>query len=571
MMDGPTRQCDDRAMPIQFKDLDFPPPTADSLATAFARVTALLDDGRRGDALALFDTERRAYDSWASLVALRFAQDTTDPKAKADRDLADSLTPLVTGHEVAIKRRLLDDADRPGLTAAIGTHAVKLWETDVTTFDPRIRDALEEEARLGGEYTALLASARVTVAGQTINLSGLAPFAESLDRATRHEAEQARWAFFAQHGAELDSLYDRLVHVRHGMATTLGYDSYTPLGYRRMRRVDYGPAEVARFREDVLNHVVPLVQAILENRRLTMNWDRLRAWDEPLIDPLGNPRPVGDHDVLVARAQTMFDRLGGDLGGFYRQMVEGGFLDLRNRAGKAGGGFCTAFPSVGMPFIFANFNGTQHDINVFTHEMGHAYQNWKSRDLPGIDLLWPTMDAAEINSMALEFLTWPQMDLMVEDGLADRFRRMHLIGSLSFLPYGACVDHFQHEIYARPDMTPDERHATWQRLEKLYLPWRDYGDLAWPSKGGRWQAQAHIYRSPFYYIDYTLALCCAMQFWLRSRTDHAGAMAVYTDLCALGGSQPFTGLVAAAGLASPFEPGTLADIVQEAERVLQMR
>lgn len=558
-------------MSILFADLTFPPPTAESLNAAFGAVSALLDEGKRPQALARFDAERRAYDSWASMVTLRFSQDTTNQQIRTDRDLADRLTPLVTELEVAIKRRLLDDPDRAGLVTAIGTHTVRLWETDITTFDPRIREALEEEARLGADYTALLAAARVTVQGQTVNLSGLAPFAEHPDRAIRHEAEKARWDFFAAHGPELDRIYDQLIQVRHGMARTLGYDTYTPLGYRRMRRVDYGPEDVARFREEVLTHVVPLVGAIVENRRLTMNWDRVHFWDESLIDPMGNPKPAGGHDLLLERAQTMFDRMGGDLGSFYRQMVEGGFLDLRNREGKAGGGFCTAFPSVGMPFIFANFNGTQHDITVFTHEMGHAYQNWKSRDLPGIDLLWPTMDAAEIHSMALEFLTWPQIDLLVEDGLADRFRRMHLIGSLSFLPYGVCVDHFQHEIYANPDMTSAERHETWQRLEKLYLPWRDYGDLAWPAGGGRWQAQGHIYRSPFYYIDYTLALCCAMQFWLHSRADQKGAMAVYADLCALGGSQPFTGLVEAAGLISPFKQGTLADIVQEADRFLHLR
>lgn len=560
-----------RTMSIQFADLTFPSPTAESLNAAFGAVSTLLDEGHRTEALARFDAERRAYDSWASMVALRFSQDTTSPQARTDRDLADRLTPLVTELEVAIKRRLLDDPDRAGLATAVGTHTVRLWETDITTFDPRIRAALEEEARLGADYTALLAAARVTVQGQTVNLSGLAPFAEHPDRAVRYEAEKARWDFFATNGPELDRIYDQLVQVRHGMARTLGYDNYIPLGYRRMRRVDYGPEDVARFREDVLAHVVPLVGAIMENRRLTMNWDRLHFWDESLIDPLGNPKPAGGHDLLLERAQTMFDRMGGDLGTFYRQMVEGGFLDLRNREGKAGGGFCTAFPTVGMPFIFANFNGTQHDITVFTHEMGHAYQNWKSRDLPGIDLLWPTMDAAEIHSMALEFLTWPQIDLMVEDGLADRFRRMHLIGSLSFLPYGVCVDHFQHEVYANPGMTAAERHETWQRLEKLYLPWRDYGDLSWPAAGGRWQAQGHIYRSPFYYIDYTLALCCAMQFWLHSRADQAGAMAVYADLCALGGSQPFTGLVDAAGLISPFKQGTLADIVQEADRFLHLR
>ncbi|NVN11924.1 M3 family oligoendopeptidase [Nguyenibacter vanlangensis] len=556
---------------IPFKDLAFPAPTAESLARAFGAVNALLDAGQRDGALALFDTERRAYESWASMVALRFAQDTGSTQARADRELADGLTPLVTEHEVGIKRRLLDDPNRAGLLHAVGTHTVRLWETDITTFDTRLRPALEEESRLAADYTALLAAARVTIGDRTVNLSGLAPFAEDLDRTVRHQAERARWDVFAGHGAQLDTLYDRLVHVRDGMARTLGYDNYVALGYRRMRRVDYGPQDVARFRDEIRAHVVPLVAAIMENRRLTMNWDRLRAWDEPLIDPLGNPRPAGGHDLLLERARTMFDRMGGDLGPFYAGMVQGGYLDLQNRPGKAGGGFCTAFPSIGMPFIFANFNGTPHDIAVFTHEMGHAYQNWKSRDLPGIDLLWPTMDAAEINSMALEFLTWPHIDLMVEDGAAERFRRAHLIGALAFLPYGACVDHFQHEVYARPDMSPQDRHATWLQLERLYMPWRDWGDLAWPAKGGRWQAQGHIYRSPFYYIDYALALCCAMQFWLRARKDRHGTMATYTDLCALGGAQPFTGLLAAAGLESPFAPGTLTDIVAEAENYLQMR
>ena len=110
-----------------------------------------------------------------------------------------------------------------------------------------------------------------------------------------------------------------------------------------------------------------------------------------------------------------------------------------------------------------------------------------------------------------------------------------------------CVDHFQHEIYAHPEASPAERHAMWARLEKIYLPWADYGDLAFLSKGGRWQAKPHIYGSPFYYIDYTLAQCCAMQFWVKSRRDYAGTMEAYVALCARGGSAPFQDLVRSAG------------------------
>ncbi len=554
---------DTRSM-IPFTAITAPTPTRDGLAEAYASLHAQLDTDLNGG-LAAWDALRREIDTWSALVHLRFAQNTADPNAKAARQYADALKPAIIEHDVAMKRRLLDV---PGAEALAGAHALRLWQTDITTFNPAIATALEEESRLGARYTELLASAEIKIDGQTVNLAGVGPFAENADRDTRHAAEQARWGFFERHGEELDGLFGQLVRLRHGMAATLGFDSFTSLAYRRLSRVDYGPADVARYRDEVAAHVVPLVSRLMEARRREHGWETLRYWDEALVESAGNPKPAGDHDFLLGQAQTMFDRLDPRLGSFFRLMAQGGFLDLKNRPGKAGGGFCTSFPSAGMPFIFANFNGTQSDIAVFTHEMGHAFQNWESRDQPGIDYLWPTMEAAEINSMGLEFLSFPEVGLLVGDDEAERFRRMHLITSLAFLPYGVCVDHFQHEVYANPAATPAERHAIWQTLERRYMPWTDYGDLAYPAKGGRWQAKPHIYLSPFYYIDYTLALCCAMQFWVQSRTDYRAAFDAYVALCGRGGSAPFQDLVRSAGLLSPFQPGALAAAVREAELVL---
>ncbi len=552
----------------RFADIAAPEPTQAGLTERYAAIGAALDQGLRAEALADWDRLRRDYDTWSALVHLRFAQDTADAAAKAARDYADRLAPEAADLETGLKRRLLADPDQAGLAALTGQHALRLWDTDITTFDPAIKPDLEREAKLTARYTELLASAKLSIAGQTVNLAGLGPYAEDPDRQTRHLAETVRWTFFQDNAPELDDLYDQLVKLRHGMARKLGFSTYTPLGYRRMRRVDYGPDDVARYRDQVAALVVPLVGRLLEARRAEHGWDRLRFWDEALIDPAGNPKPAGDHDALVARAQDMFAGMDDRLADFYRMMRAGGLLDLKNRPGKAGGGFCTSFPSAGVPFIFANFNGTHHDIGVFTHEMGHAFQNWESRGQPGVDYLWPTMEAAEIHSMGLEFLTYPGIDALVGPEAADRFRRMHLIGALAFLPYGVCVDHFQHEVYAAPDASPADRHAMWQRLERLYMPWTDYGDLPFLNKGGRWQAKPHIYGSPFYYIDYTLAQCCAMQFWVRSRQDYAAALEDYVGLCGRGGSAPFQDLVRSAGLVSPFAEGALADVVREAAAVL---
>jgi M3 family oligoendopeptidase len=555
-------------MQISFADITAETPDQASLESAYAGFTAQLDAGDIAPAIIAWEALRREIDSWNALTHLRFEQDTADTAAKAAMAYRDALMPVATRHETAFKRRLLAHEDRAAVETVTGAHALRLWETDITTFDPVIEADLVEESKLQSRYTELTASAKISIDGQVVNLSGIAPFAQSLDRATRHRAAQAQWAFFAEHAEEFDEIYDGLVKLRHGMARKLGYENYIELGYRRMRRVDYGMADVARYREQVLNHVTPLVARIMEARRAEHGWEKLYAWDEKLTDPQGNVKPAGGEEFLTAQAQKMFDNMDSRLADFFRMMDQGGFLDLTNRPTKAPGGFCTSFPNAGVPFIFANFNGTHHDIDVFTHEMGHAFQNWESRDLPGFDYLWPTYESAEIHSMSLEALAYPQIGLLVGEDAAARYRRMHLTESLTFLPYGVLVDHFQHEVYAHPDATPAERHEMWRRLEQTYLPWRDFGDLPHPAKGGYWQNQGHVYGSPFYYIDYTLALCCALQFWVKSRADYAAALADYIALCGRGGAAPFQALVASAGLISPFEDGALADVVREAEAEL---
>ncbi|HQT67123.1 MAG TPA: M3 family oligoendopeptidase [Acetobacteraceae bacterium] len=553
---------------MKFESIKPRKPSRGSLTAQYAEINALLDQKALSHAMQAWDNARRAYESWSALTYLHFAQDTTNADYKAEREYADALSPFAIEMNTNVKKRLLSECNHADVEKHVGAHAVRLWECDVTTFAPEIAADLEAESKLEARYTEILASAKIEFDGKTHNLAGLAPYTESLNRGVRHAAETARWAFFAEHAEELDDIYDRLVKLRHTMAIKLGYKNYTPLAYRKMRRVDYDAGDVAHYRTEVLEYVTPLVARLVDERRRANGWETIHYWDEKLIDPAGNPKPAGGHDYLVAQAQIMFDNMDKRLAHFYKSMNDGGFMDLKNRPTKAGGGFCTSFPTDGMPFIFANFNGTHGDINVFTHEMGHAFQNYESRHQPNIDYLWPTMESAEIHSMSLEFLTYPQMDLLVGPDAADRFRRMHLIGALEFLPYGVLVDHFQHDIYANPDMSQAERRATWRRLEQIYMPWRDYGDLSHPETGARFHAQGHIFGSPFYYIDYTLAQCCALQFWAKSQEDYKASLDAYVKLCALGGSAPFLSLVESAGLISPFAPGALLTAVNTANTVL---
>jgi M3 family oligoendopeptidase len=558
---------------LNFHDFEVPTPTYDDVAGEHKRFRgdlAAAADAEAAERVVLeWDALRRRLDTWGALVHLRFNQDTTNAEYKAAREYCDQLSPRIQDLDVQLKRLLLDSPLRPALAERIGTLAFELWEVDVLAFDPAIQDDLVAESELEARYGELCGAAQFEFRGETCNLSEITKYLQDADRELRHDADRVRWQWCADNGDALDGIFDEQVRLRTKMAQKLGFDNFIGLAYKRMSRIDYGQEDVERFRAGVREHIVPLGEAIHREQAelLGFPYEELREWDEQIFDPAGNPKPQGDHDWMIGRAQQMFDDLGGGLDDFFRMMVDADLLDLKNRQGKAPGGFCTSFPIYGAPYIFANFNGTKGDVEVFTHEMGHAFQCYMSRDKPLCEYLWPTYESCEIHSMSLEFLTHPQMELFFGDG-AERFRRIHLIQSLTLISYIVAVDHFQHLVYAQPAATPDERHGMWLAMERTYLPWRNYGDLAWPAKGGRWQLQRHLYLNPFYYIDYGLAQTCALQFWVRSRQDPAAALADYVALCRRGGEAAFRTLAKSAGLKSPFEPDCLSEVVEQARDVL---
>jgi M3 family oligoendopeptidase len=556
---------------LTIDDLQSERPEYETAAAKYREIEAALSAARTAgeamDAAQRWDRLRRDTETWSALVYLRFNQDTGNEAFKREREYCDELAPRLTDLDVRIKRLLLASPQRAELQKRFGPQAFALWEADVLAFNPSIELHLVRESKLQAEYSELTAAAEVEFRGAKYNLSGIVKFREDADRGTREGAERARWQWYADNRLALDRIFDDQVKLRHEMAQKLGYDDYVGLGYKRMKRVDYSQSDVEKFRAEVRQHLVPLALELRKQQAAALRVDRFMFWDDAVHDPSGNPTPHGDHDWMVERAHTMFDAMHPSLGRFFQLMRDARLTDLKNRDRKAPGGFCTSFPNHGLPYIFANFNGTMHDVLVFTHEMGHAYQCYLSREQPLLDYLWPTYESCEIHSIGLEYLTWPHMEVFFEQD-AERFRRLHLTQGLLFIPYGVAVDHFQHLVYERPAASPAERHAMWQEMERTYLPWRDYGDLPHVPGGGFWQFQRHIYLCPFYYIDYTLAQTCALQLWARAQRDPRGTLEAYNALCARGGEAPFQELARSAGLVSPFQPGCLKDVVAEARQAL---
>jgi M3 family oligoendopeptidase len=557
----------------RYAEIEAEQPDVEALTAQYDAIAAALgaahDPAEAREAFARWDALRRSFLTWRNLTELRFRQDTANPQFKAAADRLSELAPKMEGLDAAMKRRLLASPFRAALERELGRHVFALWEADAGAYDPIIEPLAVQESTLGDEYTALLAGAHFDFRGERLNLPTIGKYAEHPEREVRREAAAVKWAFFSQHRERLDAIFEELVHVRDRMARQLGYPNFVELGYRRMQRTDYGPSDVARFREAVMQHIVPLSARIVEAQAREIGVEQVMLWDESIFSRGAPPRPPQSSATVVGAARDVFGALGEEIGGFARLMVERELLDVDSREGKGGGGFCTIFPTYGLPYVFANFNGTTHDVRVTLHEMGHAFQCYASRAMPSSEYLSATAEAGEVHSMSMEFLAWPKVDAFFGSD-AERYRRHHLTSSILAIPYIAAVDHFQHLVYERPDVSAAERNGFWKELEARYLPWRRYGGIEHPERGGLWQAQLHIYRFPFYYIDYGLAMSCALQFWIRSLDDHAAALNDYVALCKRGGELPFQAVVRSAGVRSPFDDGVLEEVVRRAAAYLDV-
>ncbi|WP_246943942.1 M3 family oligoendopeptidase [Bacillus pinisoli] len=510
---------------------------------------------------------RNDYSTMYNICYVRHTIDTTDEFYQSENDFFDEANPIMQKITTSFYKKLVASPYRSELETKWGSHLFNLAELELKTFSPDIIEDLQAENKLSSEYTKLVASAKLTFNGEEKTLAQLYPFTITKDRSVRKQASELYYGFFAENTEQFDEIYDKLVKVRTKIAKKLGYDNFVTLGYDRMLRTDYGAEDVKRFRDQVKEFIVPLATKLKERQRERIGVEQLYYYDEGFNFESGNPEPKGSPEWIVENGKTMYNELSPETSEFFDYMIDNNLMDLVAKKGKASGGYCTYIANYKSPFIFSNFNGTSGDIDVLTHEAGHAFQVYSSREYEVPEYNWPTFEACEIHSMSMEFFTWPWMEKFFKED-TEKYKFSHLSSALLFLPYGVAVDEFQHFVYGNPDATPQERKEQWTKLEEKYLPHRNHGENQYLLNGGFWQKQSHIYTSPFYYIDYTLAQICAFQFWVRARENNDAAWKDYYTLCQEGGSKPFTELVKVANLHSPFEHGSVQAVVTEIESYL---
>ena len=502
-----------------------------------------------------------------NVIMIRNTIDTRDPVYEKAMEKLDEGMPLITSISNRFVKELLNSKYIDDLKEKFGAHLFNMYENSLRCFDDAIIEEKVEENKLVTQYQKLMASAKIEYKGETLNLSQLGKYLSSKDKEERYQAAKLYYGFIEEHDKEFGDIYDRLVKLRDQMAKKLGFKNFVELGYLNLGRLDYDASMVKEYRKQIEEVVVPVVSKLRKKQARRNDIKNPNFLDYNVDFKSGNAKPIGNSEFLVSKASEMYHDMSKESGEFFDFMVDNHLMDLDAKEGKSGGGYMTYMPRYKAPFIFSNSNGTSQDVDTLTHEVGHAFQGYLSGAIKVPDYRAPGLEACEVHSMSMEFFAYPYMELFFSDQ-ADKYRFSHLDGAISFLPYGVEVDEFQTWVYEHPDATHEERCAFWRELDKKYRPWIKYGDFKYLDKGTIWIRQSHIFASPFYYIDYTLAQVLALQFKCEMDKNKEKAWKKYLKLLKLGGKYPFRELLEKAHLRNPFIDGNVKKVIKPQEKLL---
>lgn len=555
-----------------FETIEYKRPDFDALSGAYLDIAEKIKTAKcYAEVRELIDEIDKLTEEPMTMVVvahIRNTLDTTDKFYEDEMAYLNEKMPEVQCNSTEVSKALVNCAFTKEIDEDLGIEYLVGIRRSLDGFDPKLVPFMQREAVLTTEYQKLMATAQIEFDGKVLNLYGIQKYFEHPDREVRKAAFRKYSDFYEKNEETMERIFAELVEVRTEMGKALGYDTFTPLGYINQGRSDYGQKEVAAFRDQVKEEIVPLCERLYKAQAKRLGIDKIKVYDEKFIFPDGNAEPIGDAKFLVEEARKMYHDLSPETGEFIDFMIDHHLMDLENKPNKASTGYMTSLAKYKAPFVFSCFNGTIFDMQVLSHELGHAFAGYEAmRSQPVSDYYSESTDIAEIHSMSMEQFCYPYAEQFFGES-ADKYRFAHLQEAITFVPFGVAVDEFQHIIYENPGLTPKERTLEWHKLEEKYMPWRDYDVNEFMDRGGYWYHKLHIFLYPFYYINYTLTTMGAMEFKKRYAEDKDRAWADYLALCKAGGSRSYLGLLKVANLHVPFEDGSVKEAISYAKQIL---
>ena len=557
-----------------FNELKFPKPDLKTFVDMNHDAIRRVEEAKSGDDVleVVFEHNQllRRIKDLLEVTFIKQSMDTTDEVYAEQARLANENMPLFDQAKVEFSEALYNSPYRGYIEDRLGPMYFRKMDIGKKTFCEDNILLEQREAELAAEYQKLIASCSVEIDGEERGFMALQRLFAHEDRSIRKAAFKAFSDFLKEHSARFDEIWDELIKIRTQMGKNLGYENYLPVGYLNRGRVEYGQEEVEKFRKQVLEEIVPLCTRLYEAQAKRLGVDEFMAYDENIVFPNGNAKPVGDELYMVQQVIDMFHDMSPETAEFIDFMIEHELVDCEQRPGKAAREYSTLLLSKKAPFVFLCFDGTARSVKNTAGALGHSFATYRSsRKQPISEYYFASADIMEIHVMSMaQFSNRYAEKLFGED--AEKYVYYNLHDYITFIPFGVAVDEFQHICYKNPDMTPAERTAAWRELEKKYMPWRKYdAEDEFMENGGYWYHKQHIFMYPLYYIEYSIATVNAMEMY-KKYVEHPGtAWQEYLSFADVGGSKGYLEILELANLTPVYEDGAVKKAVSYVKGVLE--
>lgn len=556
---------------MKFQDYEYNRPEAGEVRAKYDRLLPLIEQAENvKEQIAAVDELmelRRELYSMREIVKIRYTLNTADEFYRKEDAFWAEFNPVWSALDAKFYQILKASRFTEELKERYSPQFFNLLDCNRDVFSEEIVEDIKKENVLMSESIRLSAGNVVIDGVEQAYPKAVALFS-SADRAERQKGYAAYERFYREREAEFDKIFDELVKVRRTQARKLGFPSYVEMAFRQRQRSGYTLEQVRSFRENVKKYIVPINTKIREEQRRRLGVEELYFYDEELMFPEQLELKFQNEEELKEITKKAMDSLGAEAHEYYEFMLSHGVLDLYARPNKALGGMAYFVPHPKTPFIETNFSNVPKDVEVYSHELGHAFQLYMTPDMPAMELFYPASDACEVHSMGMEFFFWKSYEAFFA-GDVGRQKYTHLASCLTLLAWCCIIDEFQDEVYSHTEYGPEDYKEVWKRLEKIYLPHRSYGKDSFFNKGTFWYKQLHLFQSPFYYIDYALAQTSALQLFRQiNEQGEETAWGNYLNICRIGGWVPYLDMIKEGQIASPFEVGMLQELGDYAENKL---
>lgn len=502
----------------------------------------------------------------ASEINIDFMCDTNNEEHRAAyNELISVLHPQFLNASEKLGRRLLASPFVAQLRSDVRLRRyLMILRNEIELFREENLTLESDVLELGKEFSTMESNQTAEVDGRSYTMTELQAGLTHPDRSVRERMWRAMNERCLIDSDAFQTIYTSMVQKRHAIARNAGFADYRVYRFRELQRFDYTPRDCLRYHDVVAEFLKPINRELLDYRKKALNLAKLRPWDV-YVNMYGveSLKPFQSVERLVEGCIRILAHLKPEWGATLVRMRDNGRLDLGTRKGKNAGAFCT--PSLGsdLPFIFMNAAGLHSDVTCLLHECGHALHANATFDLDIVDYKVMPAEIAEFASIGLEFLSldyWTEFYPNKED--FRRAKREFLEDQLSYLPWEAQIDAFQHWVYAHPECAAVQREDKWLELYGHFCDKSSIDVEGLPPYRTTGWHNGHIFKRPFYAIEYSFARLGAIQLWRRFRKEPDQTLADFQAALQLGASVSIPEVYNRAGVSFAFTEELIHSLVE---------